>query len=68
MIEAKEDFEGTWPYAPNFFDGAGFRMHYIDENAGCDEEVFVCVHGQPTWGYLYRNIIPSLKKIGRVVQ
>ena len=66
MIIADEDFEGTWPYAPNFFTGAGFRMHYIDENVGSDE-VFLCVHGQPTWGYLYRNIIPTLKKMGRVV-
>lgn len=66
MIIAEEDFEGTWPYAPNFFTGAGFRMHYIDENVGSDE-VFLCVHGQPTWGYLYRNIIPTLKKMGRVV-
>lgn len=66
MIIADEDFEGTWPYAPNFFTGAGFRMHYIDENVSSDE-VFLCVHGQPTWGYLYRNIIPTLKKMGRVV-
>ena len=66
MIIAEEDFEGTWPYAPNFFTGAGFRMHYIDENVSSDE-VFLCVHGQPTWGYLYRNIIPTLKKMGRVV-
>jgi len=67
MIQSEEDFDGTWPYAPKFFDGAGFKMHYIDENSSCGDEVFVCVHGQPTWGYLYRNIIPSLKKMGRVI-
>jgi pimeloyl-ACP methyl ester carboxylesterase len=66
MIEADETFDGTWPFAPNFFDGNGFRMHYVDENPG-GAETFLCVHGQPTWGYLYRNIIPRLARHGRVV-
>ena len=71
MIEPDETFDGTWPYQPHFFGGNGFRMHYIDEpsekaNPGGDE-TFLCVHGEPTWGYLYRNIIPQLAKLGRVV-
>ncbi len=71
MIEPDETFDGTWPYRPHFFGGNGFRMHYIDEpsekaNSG-GNETFLCVHGEPTWGYLYRNIIPQLAKLGRVV-
>jgi haloalkane dehalogenase len=66
MIDANETFDGTWPYAPHFFDGNGFRMHYVDENPSAQES-FLCVHGEPTWGYLYRNIIPRLAKHGRVV-
>jgi pimeloyl-ACP methyl ester carboxylesterase len=66
MIAAHETFDGTWPHAPNFFDGNGFRMHYVDENPR-GAETFLCVHGQPTWGYLYRNIIPRLAELGRVV-
>ena len=31
MIKASEIFEGTWPFRPNFFDGNGFLMHYVDE-------------------------------------
>ena len=31
MIKASETFEGTWPFLPNFFDGNGFLMHYVDE-------------------------------------
>jgi len=66
MISADETFDGTWPYAPRFFDGAGFRMHYVDEGPR-DGETFVCLHGEPTWGYLYRNFIPRLAKHGRVI-
>ena len=66
MIDPEETFDGTWPFAPNFFDGNGFKMHYVDENPGGDE-TFLCVHGEPTWGYLYRNIIPRLARMGRVV-
>ena len=57
MIEANETFDGTWPYSPHFFHGNGFAMHYADENPD-GQETFLCVHGEPTWGYLYRNIIP----------
>jgi hypothetical protein len=32
MIPADETFDGTWPYAPHFFDGNGFRQHDIDVN------------------------------------
>lgn len=69
MIPADETFDGTWPYEPHFFGGSGFRQHYIDvNNAGADAaDVIVCVHGEPTWGYLYRNFIPRMSKLGRVI-
>jgi haloalkane dehalogenase len=66
MIPANETFNGTWPYASRFFDGAGFRMHYVDEGPS-DAEPIVCLHGEPTWGYLYRKFIPRLAKHGRVI-
>lgn len=66
MIDANETFEGTWPFAPNFFHGNGFAMHYVDEQSDADE-TFLCVHGEPTWGYLYRHMIPRLARYGRVV-
>jgi len=64
MIPADETFDGTWPFRPNFHDGAGFRMHYVDEGSG---DPIVCLHGEPTWGYLYRKFIPRLARHGRVV-
>ena len=66
MIPANETFDGTWPFAPNFFEGNGFRMHYVDE-PGEGSETIICLHGEPTWGYLYRNFIPRLTKFGRVI-
>jgi haloalkane dehalogenase len=39
-------------------------MHYVDEGEG---EPIVCLHGEPTWGYLYRRFIPPLSKTHRVV-
>jgi haloalkane dehalogenase len=35
-------------------------MAYIDEKIGDGEETFLCLHGQPTWSYLYRKMIPVL--------
>ncbi|MCP4227452.1 MAG: alpha/beta fold hydrolase [Actinomycetia bacterium] len=64
MIAADETFDGTWPFAPNFFDGAGFRQHYVDEGEG---EPIICLHGEPTWGYLYRKMIAPLAKANRVI-
>ena len=69
MIPANETFDGTWPHEAHFFEGNGFRQHYVDVNNAGEEadDVIVCVHGEPTWGYLYRNFIPRLSKVGRVI-
>jgi len=64
MIEANETFNGTWPFKPQFSDAPGFRMHYVDEGEG---EPILCLHGEPTWGYLYRNFIPTLSQHNRVI-
>ena len=64
MIAPNETFNGTYPFKPNFFDGQGFKMHYVDEGEG---EPIICLHGQPTWSYLYRNFIPTLSKTHRVI-
>jgi haloalkane dehalogenase len=56
-------FDGTWPYEPNWFDSPDGRMHYVDEGPRGGRPV-VMVHGNPTWGYLYRNFIPPLVEAG----
>jgi haloalkane dehalogenase len=42
----------------------GLRMHYLDE--GADDPV-LCLHGEPTWSYLYRKMVPGLAAAARVV-
>ena len=53
-----------FPFAPHFKDMGHFQMHYVDEGAG---EPVVLVHGDPTWGYLYRKFIPTLAQQHRCV-
>jgi pimeloyl-ACP methyl ester carboxylesterase len=64
MIPADETFNGTFPFKPHFCEAAGFRMHYVDEGKG---EPIICLHGEPTWGYLYRKFILPLSKTHRVI-
>jgi cis-3-alkyl-4-acyloxetan-2-one decarboxylase len=56
-------FGGTWPYEPRFFDTPDGRMHYVDEGPR-DGRPVVMLHGNPTWGYLYRNFVPPLVEAG----
>jgi len=61
-------FSGTWPYEARYFSGQGFAHHYVDEGSKDFEETFVCLHGEPTWGYIYRNFICSSVPNRRVMQ
>jgi len=65
MIAIKDEtFDGTFLFEPHYFDGNGFQMHFVDEGSG---EPIVMLHGDPTWGYLYRNFIPSLSHHHRCI-
>lgn len=66
MINANETFEGTWPFAPKYFYGNGFQQHYVDEGSKSAETI-ICLHGEPTWGYIYRNFIPQLSDKYRII-
>jgi haloalkane dehalogenase len=60
------ELEG-WPYEPRYVDvGDGLRMHYVDEGDPTGRTVLL-THGEPTWGYLYRKMIPLLVDAGRRV-
>lgn len=64
MIAAHESFDGTFPYRPHFSTAAGFPQHYVDEGTG---PVVLCLHGEPTWGYLFRDLVRRLAPTHRVV-
>ncbi|MTB53624.1 haloalkane dehalogenase [Lewinella sp. W8] len=57
-----------YPFSPNYCTVSGeLRLHYLDENPAADR-VVVCLHGEPSWSYLYRKMIPLLTGAGyRVV-
>lgn len=52
-------------FAPHYIQCGATRLHYIDEGAG--EETILCLHGEPTWSYLYRKMITPLAERYRVV-
>jgi haloalkane dehalogenase len=47
-----------YPFESRWFDGAGPRVHYVDEGGGTAVLMF---HGNPTWSFLYRNVIKQLR-------
>ncbi|MCC6828934.1 MAG: alpha/beta fold hydrolase [Novosphingobium sp.] len=60
-----------FPYAPHYLtihdeDGTALRVAYIDEGPR-DAEPILLMHGNPTWSYLYRKMIPGLLATGRRV-
>lgn len=59
-----ERFENLpgYPYHPNYVEVDAMRVHYVDEGAG---EVVLCLHGEPSWSYLYRKMIPVLTSAHR---
>lgn len=54
-----------FPYSPRYLQWRDWRAHYLDEGSG--ERTFLCLHGEPTWSYLYRRMIPVFLGHGRVV-
>jgi haloalkane dehalogenase len=53
-------------FAPHYLEWRGQRVHYVDEGSG--GRTFLCLHGEPTWSYLYRKMIPRFVASGaRVV-
>ncbi|MEX0298109.1 MAG: haloalkane dehalogenase [Kordiimonas sp.] len=61
-----------WPFKPNYIEGlTGYKQlrgHYVDEGPKDADRVFLCLHGEPSWAYLYRHMIPHFVDSGsRVV-
>lgn len=69
-----ECFKGLedYPFAPHYTeihaeDGTALRIHHLDEGPP-EGPAVLCMHGQPSWSYLYRKMIPPLVEAGfRVV-
>lgn len=59
-------YEFSENYASGMAADPTLRMHYVDEGPKTGP-TFLCLHGQPTWSYLYRKMIPVFSRVGRVV-
>jgi haloalkane dehalogenase len=55
-----------YPFAPHWLDHDGLRMHYLDEGDPSAAPVLL-LHGEPTWSFLWRGILPRLTAAGRRV-
>lgn len=60
-----------YPFSSHYLDDLagyeGMRIHYLDESGQrprTDQKVFLCLHGQPTWSYLYRKMLPVFTAAG----
>src|SRR5271169_5242992 len=58
--ERFHDLPGYW-FLPHYVDVDGLRMHYVDEGDG---RPVLLLHGEPSWSYLYRKMIPELTAQG----
>ncbi len=56
-VPPEATFDGTSPLEARYTEAPGFRMHYVDEGKG---ETVLALHGEPTWGYLFSNLIKAL--------
>lgn len=53
-----------YAFEPKYLEQDGLRMHYVDEGDG---NPVLLLHGEPTWAYLYRRMIPGLSHVARVL-
>lgn len=61
--ESRFDNLKDYPFKSNYMKLGGIRMHYLDEGSENKKTIFL-LHGQPSWSYLYRHMIPELVKAG----
>ncbi|MBI2335747.1 MAG: haloalkane dehalogenase [Deltaproteobacteria bacterium] len=52
-----------YPFTPHYLECDGLRIHYVEEGP-CNAAPILLMHGEPTWSYLYRSMIPILAKAG----
>ncbi len=56
-----------WPYEAKYVEIDGLRQAYVDEGTGESGQTILLLHGQPSWSYLYRKMIPPLVDEGHRV-
>src|SRR5262249_4364290 len=53
-----------YPWEPRYAEVEGLRLHYVEDGAG---DPVLLLHGEPTWSFLYRKVIPPLAAVARAI-
>jgi pimeloyl-ACP methyl ester carboxylesterase len=61
---AEHGFSDEYPFESHFVEVNGQKIHYVDEGRG---ESILCVHGNPTWSFAWRNVVRKLSDRYRVI-
>ncbi len=56
-----------YPFAPHWLETSAGRIHYVDEGPRDADTAVICVHGNPTWSFMYREVVKSLSNKYRVI-
>jgi haloalkane dehalogenase len=63
-LSMNDEWKQLYPFDSHFVEMQGQRMHYVDEGAGAP---VICVHGNPTWSFYWRNLVLALRDRYRVI-
>lgn len=58
------NISSEFPFDGKYVEVRGSKLHYIERGKG---QVFLFLHGNPTWSYLWRNVIPPIAEHGRCI-
>ncbi len=65
-LHSSTSWSAEYPFESRWLDLGGERMHYIDEGSR-DAEPILCVHGNPTWSFIWRRLIADQSRERRVI-
>jgi pimeloyl-ACP methyl ester carboxylesterase len=65
-VHPPEAYRALYPFESHWLDLDGVRYHYLDEGLGQAAPI-VMLHGNPTWSFYYRDLIPPLSRQYRIV-
>jgi haloalkane dehalogenase len=63
-VDAEPSISADFPYESHYVDVMGSSMHYVEQGNG---DPILLLHGNPTSSYLWRNVIPLISPVGRVI-
>ena len=66
----EQSISSDFPFESKYIDVFGSKMHYVEEygdDSNSDQLNFLFLHGNPTSSYLWRNIIPYIKGLGKAI-